>query len=372
MDRLRTQLKVYLDDLVATSQLPGYAIGVNMQGSEITLSGGRTAIDQARAPDPHTRFAVYSVTKAVTALAALRLVQEGRLALDGTVSDYLDGWSDPGKDSAITITHLISHTAGFTYGSRTGSVAEAYRRAGFIRTSPRSMQPLDMYREFSKLPRLYPPGEGWSYSLASDVLGWVLSEVTSATLAQALRREVFDPLGMGRTCLQSELAQDGDIATIYARGSSEWVSAEAAMADWGNVTAPQSGGASMVTTLCDIMKLASSYVRESPEYLSADLWKFAKSNLIPGGRSLRSGVLSPLPGRAVDGVGFGASVAVVIDGPAAGVPLSVGEVGWEGSTGCFFLANRELGLCCGFMSNVYPHGGMPWWSQLRRLIYQHA
>jgi CubicO group peptidase (beta-lactamase class C family) len=174
---------------------------------------------------------------------------------------------------------------------------------------------------------------------------------------------------MTEACLWTELHKDSDVATVLELRAGTWMPAVSAMTDWRDVAAPASGGAAMVTSLRGLIQLASAYVEENPQFLSPDLWRLARTNLVPHGASLRSGYLSPLPGRTIDGVGYGAGVAVVYDGAAAGIPHSLGEIGWEGSTGCFFLANPRLGLAAAFMTNRYPHSAMPWWRALRELIY---
>lgn len=369
---MRNEIAAYLEHLVSARTVPGCALAIESGDRHVAAFSGLAREQPAIPPGFDTRYAVYSITKAVTALAALRLVDQARLDLDTPVRACLDGWSDKSLDSEVRVSHLLSHTAGFTYGSRTGPVAEAYRRAGFLRSQPLSGCQRDIYATFSALPRLYAPGGGWSYSLASDVLGWVLSEVTGSSLAAVLRAEVFGPLNMTRSCLLSELDdQDLDVALVYEREQCGWRPSDSAMAGWADPGRPPSGGASLVTTLRDLMRLAGAYVSSSPGFLSRRLWRLATTNLLPNGGTLRTGILSPLPGRTVDGVGYGAGVAVVTDGMAGGIRESVGEVGWEGSTGCFFFANPGLDLCAAFMSNVYPHGSMPWWLELRRLIYRH-
>jgi CubicO group peptidase (beta-lactamase class C family) len=372
LSRLRSDITVYLEHLVATSTVPGCALAIKSGGQHVAGFAGLARDQPAILPGFDTRYAVYSITKAVTALAALRLVDRGRLDLDTPVSAYLEGWSDRCPDWEVKVSHLLSHTAGFTYGSRPGPVAEAYRRAGFMRSAPGSKSPRDIYSSFSALPRLYAPGQGWSYSLASDVLGWVLSEVSGSSLAAVLRTEVFDPLNMTGSCLLGELDGEGiDVAAVYEREGDRWRRSDSAMAGWADPDLPQSGGASMATTLRDLMRLASAYIGRNPEFLSLRLWRLVTTNMLPDGGSLRTGLLSPLPGRTVDGVGYGAGVAVVTDGVAGGIRESLGEAGWEGSTGCFFFANPRIDLCAAFMTNVYPHGSMPWWLKLRKMIYRH-
>jgi CubicO group peptidase (beta-lactamase class C family) len=372
VSRLHGDIAAYLEQLVSTQAVPGCALAIKAGGRDTAAVAGIARDSPTTAPGFDTRYAVYSITKAVTALAALRLVDQGRLDLDAPVRAYLDGWSEQRPDREVKVSHLLSHTAGFTYGSRSGPVAEAYRRAGFVRSQPASKSPRDTYSTFSALPRLYAPGQGWSYSLASDVLGWVLSEVSGSSLAAVLRAEVFGPLDMTRSCLLSELDGEGlDVAVVYERDKSRWRRSDTVMAGWANPEIPDSGGASMVTTLRDLMRLAAAYISRRPEFLSTSRWSLVTTNMVPNDGSLRAGLLSPLPGRTVDGVGYGAGVAVVTDGAVGGIRASRGEIGWEGSTGGFFFAHQGLDLCAAFMTNVYPHGGMPWWLELRRLIYRH-
>jgi CubicO group peptidase (beta-lactamase class C family) len=366
---LESVLRRYLTDLVREGVVPGCALELSAPGRRITLREGYGDLE-ARVPVlAETRFAVYSVTKAVTALAALRLVADRTLRLDGPVADHLPGWAD-GGNGTVRLIHLLSHTAGFTYGSRQGPVAEAYRAAGFVRNAPEGVTGQALYRRFSMLPRLFPPGRAWSYSLASDVLGWLLAEVRGQPLQGVLCAEVFEPLGMKDSLLMGDLDRDNSMAVVYGRGEAGgWQRAEPVMSDWGNPTAPQSGGGGLITTAADLHGLARAFAEQSETFLPPALWRCCTANHIPGGRDLRSGVLSPLPGRALRHVGYGLGIAVVLPARRGEPCLPPGEVGWEGSTGSFFFAVPSRQLSVAFLTHTYPFGELPCWRDVRRLVH---
>ena len=229
----------YLSCLVRSGQIPGYAFGLTAPGVEdFAAFGGLAKTTSATAPNPNTQFAVYSVTKSVTALAALRIIARGVLGWDTPVADILEGWVDPlsGHDyGPVRVSHLLTHSAGFSYGSRSSRISSAYRSAGFLRNAPQGLVGAALYRQFSSLPRLYPPGAGWSCSLASDVLGWVISAARGdVPLGRVMREEVFDALGMDHSCFLSEIDPDGDVASVYERDTEHrWRLSELAMSGWG-------------------------------------------------------------------------------------------------------------------------------------------
>ncbi|GHK01681.1 serine hydrolase [Streptomyces sp. Y2F8-2] len=369
---LESVLRRYLTDLVRGGVVPGCALELSAPSRRITLREGYADVEAGVPVLAETRFAVYSVTKVVTALAALRLVADRALRLDGPVADHLPGWVD-GGGGTVRLVHLLAHTAGFTYGSRQGPVAEAYRAAGFVRNAPEGVMGEALYRRFSMLPRLFPPGRAWSYSLASDVLGWVLAEVRGRPLQEVLRTEVFEPLGMRDSLLMGDVNRDFPVAVVYRRGETGgWQRAEPVMRDWGNPMAPQSGGGGLITTAADLHGLARALAEQPDTFLPRALWRRCTANHIPGGRDLRSGVLSPLPGRAVRHVGYGLGIAVVLPGHDGSPNLPPGEVGWEGSTGSFLFADPSRRLSVAFLTHAHPFGELPCWRDVRRIVYGYG
>ncbi|NED35605.1 serine hydrolase domain-containing protein [Streptomyces sp. SID8499] len=369
---LESVLRRYLTDLVREGVVPGCALELSAPGRHISLRAGCGDVEAGVPVSARTRFAVYSVTKAVTALAALRLVADRALRLDGPVADHLPGWVD-GSGGTVRLIHLLSHTAGFTYGSRQGPVAEAYRAAGFVLSAPEGVTGTALYRRFSMLPRLFPPGRAWSYSLASDVLGWVLTEVRGRPLREVLRAEVFEPLGMKDSSLMGDLDRGCPMAIVYRRGDpGGWQRAESAMLDWGSTTAPESGGAGLVTSAADLHGLARAFAEQPETFLPRELWQCCTTNHVPGGRDLRSGVLSPLPGRAQRHVGYGFGIAVVLPGAREQPDLPPGEVGWEGSAGSFFFAVPSRRLSVAFLTHTHPFGELPCWRDVHRLVHRHG
>ena len=213
---------------------------------------------------------IYSMSKPLVSVAALMLVDDGRLALDDPISAYLDEWKDeevrvhgggPARGK-ITVRHLLTHTAGFTYQfsipgvTEHEAVKELYRanRVGVDDISLRACADggrRDTLRAFvarlNGVPLVAQPGERFEYSVATDVLGAVIEGATSMTLGAFLKRAIFDPLGMHSTGFSLTEAQAPSLLPCYAYvAEGEWERAPppavSVLAGGGRDSAPGGGG----------------------------------------------------------------------------------------------------------------------------------
>ncbi|SDR43145.1 CubicO group peptidase, beta-lactamase class C family [Paraburkholderia fungorum] len=304
-----------------------------------------------------TLFRIASMTKPVTSVAILMLVEEDRLALDTPVSLWLPELSglsvlrdpagaldetDPLK-APITVLDLLTHRAGFAYHfTATGPLADAY--AATFNGFEAHGDPSAWLRRIAQLPLMFQPGSRWHYGVATDVLGVLIERVSGMSLADFFRTRIFEPLGMRDTAFWVPEAQLSRLAAAYnvdpATGR-RVVEDHAADSRWANPERFQSGGGGLVSTAQDYLQFAQLLLGrgrlDSTRLLSHRSVDLMRSNfLTPEQRRVLAF------GRPIwAGQGFGLGLSVV-DDPAQQLPLgyrSTGSFGWPGAYGTSWFAD---------------------------------
>ncbi len=218
------------------------AIGLG-QGGLRTISAGRLAIGVPEKVDRDTLWRIYSMTKPVTGMAAMLLIEDGVLGLDQPIHEILPqfremtvlkrpagplGDVEPAR-TAITIRHLLTHTAGLGYNIVSkGPIRDAYIASGInpglvtrlaIPSIVRS-EPARSFKAFAdnlaKLPLVYQPGTKWSYSVGLDLLGYIIELAAGMPFESFLKKRLFDPLGMTSSFFTVPKARAADLAFNYA------------------------------------------------------------------------------------------------------------------------------------------------------------
>jgi CubicO group peptidase (beta-lactamase class C family) len=230
-------LKPSLQRLVDEGKVPGGVALVVRHGkvASVTTFGYRDLAAKAPVTED-TIFAVASMTKPVTCVAVMTLVEQGKLGLDDPVGKYLPELNDlrvlgdarddtetelatvPAK-RPVTIRHLLSHTSGISYGVFTSTDARlrrAYDRAGVV--GPRHRTVADLVARLAEVPLAHQPGEGWTYGFSHDVLGRVIEVVSGQGFDLYLQERIFTPLEMRDTSFHVPEAKKDRVATIYDAG----------------------------------------------------------------------------------------------------------------------------------------------------------
>ena len=200
---------------VEDGRLPGWLVLVSRRGRIVHLATcGRRDLEADLPVELGTRFRIYSMTKPVTAVAAMQLYEQGAFALKDPVARFIPSFgdlrvyrhgpaSDPRTEPAtqpMRIWHLLTHTAGLTYGFHYAHpVDELYRAAGFEWVAPEGRDLAECCELWAGLPLLFEPGSEWNYSVASDVLGRVVEVVSGQPLDRFFQERIFGPLGMTDT-----------------------------------------------------------------------------------------------------------------------------------------------------------------------------
>jgi CubicO group peptidase (beta-lactamase class C family) len=327
-------------------------------------------------------FRLYSMTKPLTSVAAMMLVEEGRLQLTDPVSKYLPPLAkmevlvkdQEGKVSRepakrpITIHDLLRHTAGLAYGefSTIPEIKAAYREAGMLLPGVNTLTPEQFTSAIANVPLAHQPGTTWEYSMAVDVLGRVIEAVTDQRLSAFLEERLFRPLRMVDSGFDVPSAKWARIAE--ALPNDPITGQPNRMLDVKITPANDGGGSGGVSTAADYLRFCQMMLEggklDGRRYLSPTTVQWMASDHL-GARP--SSPFSPgVQLMGVEGYTFGLGFMVRQGAGLAGVPGSEGEYMWAGAGGTFFWIDPKEQLAVVYMAQT-PGGIRPFY---RRLIKQ--
>jgi CubicO group peptidase (beta-lactamase class C family) len=327
-------------------------------------------------------FRIYSMTKPVVSVAAMMLIEEGRLSLDEPISKYLPEFKDmkvgvesfdaatgaptfytvPAKRQ-ITVQDLLRHTSGLTYGSNAKTqVQKLYAQAG----TTSSKWVLDAFcKELAKLPLQYEPGTVWEYSHSVDVLGRVVEVVAGETLDRFLDQRIFRPLKMVDTGFSVPPEKQSRIAQPQVDPQTGKV---AELLDLSQPATFFAGGQGLVSTASDYLRFAQMLANggelDGVRILGSRMIAFMASDHVIGSGIARG--TNWIPGN---GYGFGLGFAVRKDVGQSEWPSSIGEFYWAGYAGTYFWIDPKEKLVPVYMSQE-PNRRQHYRVILRDLIYQ--
>ena len=340
-------------------------------------------------------FRIYSMSKPLVSIAAMILVEDGRMQLTDPISKFLPQFAKPQVSVAtkneignvsyetvpavrpIIVHDLLRHTAGLAYGEITNnpSVKEAYGKAGLFKPGvidyeQRDMTGAEQVERIAAIPLVHQPGTAWEYSMASDILGRVVEAVSGKRLGEFLQERLFDPLQMADSgfyvpaAKQSRLAQPLDVDATTGKPNR--------LIDVSQPPKNDSGGAGGVSTAMDYLRFAEMLrqggalngkrvlSRTTVEWIASDhLGTRITTAATPG--ELVLGTL---------GYTFGLGFMVRQQPGIAGVPGSQGEFMWAGYAGTFFWIDPKEQLVAVLMTQA-PSPNRPWYRrELKQLVYQ--
>jgi len=371
LGRIRSVLEA---DIVA-GKMPGGVLAIARRGKLAVLEtyGMRdTAAGVAMTAD--SIFNIASMTKPVTAVAALQLIEQGRLFADDPVATYFPQFSkmrvavldEAGQkivetvpaERQITLQDLMRHTSGLIYGGRGATAVHKLYPEGSGAAGAR-MTGAEFIEKLASLPLLHQPGKVWDYGFGLDVLGLVIEKVTGASLGQYLREHVFAPLGMDDT----GFLVPAEKAPRYAQGFNP--SDGPYLHDARTPLKFECGGACLASTATDYLRFALMLLNRGrfagERVLARKSVEYMISNHIDDDK-VENRIVVADPTRADYGFGLGLAVRT----KSGIVPMlgSVGEFNWPGAGGTNWWADPREDMAVVFMA-VTP-GPIRW--HYRRLI----
>jgi CubicO group peptidase (beta-lactamase class C family) len=360
--------------LVETGQLAGAAALVWRDGRiEEAAAVGRCDLISGLPVERDTIFRIASMTKPVTTVAALSMMDEGRFALDDPIADHApefskmrvlrapDGPLDQVDYAArpITFRDLLTHRSGVTYGDfHRGPIGHAYASA----LGPQIDNPLapdDWIARLATLPLVDQPGAGFRYGHSTDLLGFLLARAEGAPLSAVLERRIFSPLGMRDTSFTVAPSKRGRCAGLCGFDSEgrltplTSVPAGHALAERPEGMTFEAGGQGLWSTLDDYLVFARMLISDGPRLLRPETLAMMTSNqLSPDQRAATRLLGQPI---FASGHGYGMGVAVVLE-PEHADPLRCkggrGTIGWPGAYGGWWQADPSEGSVLIFLSHT--------------------
>ncbi|WP_163958629.1 serine hydrolase domain-containing protein [Sphingomonas insulae] len=389
------------DGYVRANKMPGIVAAIGSGDLPVTYPAAGRIADEATAPaaGPDSLWRIYSMTKPITGIAAMILIQDGKLRLDQPISDIFPAFArmrvltspDTSLDSVpaktpITVRHLLTHTAGLGYNvvSR-GPLLQQYEQKGILPGTynsdveevvrPTRPTSLSAFADrVATLPLIAEPGTQWSYSIGLDVLAAVIEKASGMPFEQFVQTRLFDPLKMTSSYWTVPAAQAGRLSTSYNfDGDVREPMDPGATSVWLQPPSFPYGGAGLVTSAHDydrfLHMLADEGTLDGARVLTPATVRLAMSNLLPAG--VPFGAVTP----SVDGkpgvpeAGFGAGGAIsLIDGPG-GFPAK-GTYGWPGAAGTFAFVDPVRKLRVTVMVNYFPGGKYPLRPDIDRSLQQ--
>jgi CubicO group peptidase (beta-lactamase class C family) len=305
-------------------------------------------------------FAIASMTKPITSVAVMQLVESGKVKLDEPAATYLpelatlkvlDGDTLRPPRSAVTVRQLLAHTSGFGYEFLSKPLFDQVA-AGKV---PSMLAAGDA---FLHAPLTFDPGEGWQYGISTDWLGRLVEKVSGQTLDAYLRQRVFEPLGMSDTYFNVPAEKQSRLARHYRRDKDGRFVEEQQPAP--SPVTFFSGGGGLYSTATDYLTFARALMADGQlgraRILSTESVALAGRNQI-GALPLRVQASlmpqlvkdGPLPGRPDKfGLGFAMNTSPIENGRGANT------LGWAGVHNTFFWIDRAKGVCAVVMMQVLP------------------
>ncbi|MFI9803438.1 serine hydrolase domain-containing protein [Streptomyces sp. NPDC052301] len=374
----------YVDE----GHLPGYLVALARGGrvAHLTTYGLRD-VAAGLPVERDTLWRIYSMTKPVTAVAVLMLAEEGRLSLDDPLDRHLPAFADPrvyeggsGADvrarpaaGPILIRHLLTHTAGLTFGFYHKHPVDAlYRESGLEYSVPPGADLAHTVEVYARMPLQFDPGTQWNYSVASNVLGRVVEVVSGQPLDAFFAERILRPLGMLDTGFHIRPEQAQRLAELYRETDDGGIEPVAGLPVHGR---PRflSGSGGLVSSAHDFHRFMEMLRRggelDGVRLLPAEAVARMTRNQLPGGAILRAFGAPVHQEAGNDGLGFGFNVSVVVDPSRTFAPSRAGTYGWTGAATTAFWVDPARDLTVQFLSQVRPRT-LKVFPELRRLVHE--
>jgi len=355
------------------------------------IARGRDAFTSVRQSNADSLYRIYSMTKPITGMAAMMLVDEGKIRLDQPVADILPAFAEMKVQKVydgpltpdnlepavrpITIRHLLTHTAGLGYGIvQEGPLSEAYREAGLVPGVVSRLETPGTFRgtpaesleafadRLAEMPLVYQPGTRWSYSVGLDLLGRIIEVVAGTPFDTFLHERILKPCGMGSTWFKVPSSEVYRLTANYLLAGGVLLPIDLPENSVFLDEPPfPFGGAGLVSTPRDydrfLRMLAGGGMIDGLPVMSPDAVRLGTSDLLPD---------TLVPGGGFAGNrGYGA-------GGVVGRGSEEGLYGWFGAAGTAGLVNVKTGLRSSLFTQYMPPDAYPVQDEFQASVAQDA
>ena len=395
IDRL-SRVEALLDGYLSEQKIAGYNCLISQHAEELAyFQNGLKDVARSKPIDRSTVFRIYSMTKPITSVAMMQLYEQGLFQLDDPVHHYIPEWKDlevfeagdatnytvSSAKQPMTIKDLFRHTAGLTYGfQHAHPVDEMYRNQG-ISSLVEGETLASMAKKMADIPLQFSPGTQWNYSVATDVLGYLVEIISGQPLDVYFQEHIFTPLGMHDTGFHIKPDQESRFAACYEyKPNSNEVGTHYGLQDdpegsrYLKRPSLLSGGGGLVSTIDDYYIFCKALLNKG-EYrgvriLGSKTVDFMARNHLPLNQDLAQMSQSRFNEAKSHGVGFGLGFSVVMDAAQSSVLCSEGEIAWGGMASTYFWIDFAEEIIVIFMTQLIPSGCYPIRNQLCATVYQ--
>jgi CubicO group peptidase (beta-lactamase class C family) len=379
LDRIGAHVQAkYLD----TGKLPFAALMIG-RGDEV-------AYEWASGVDYNAIFRIASMTKPVTSVAFMQLVEQGKVALSEPVAKYIPEFanlgvfvSGGGNQPFVTrpcatpmrLIDLLRHTSGLTYSFQERTpVDAAYRKTNLEHNVKNDAA--SFIGHLATIPLEFDPGSSWNYSVSTDVLGVIIERISGQSLGTYFSEHVFEPLGMTDTGFRVPADQTHRLPESYVfHPTKRMEKYDPAGADsaWAKGWNFESGGGGLSSSIADYHRfcrmLLNGGALDGVQIIGPKTLELMTANHLPGGGDLTQHSKSLFSEAENAGAGFGLGFGVTIDPPASMLPGSKGEFYWGGMFSTAFLVDPVEDLIMVFMTQLMPSSTYPIRREIRTMMY---
>jgi CubicO group peptidase (beta-lactamase class C family) len=346
---------------------------------------GQMDLERGKAMADDAIFRIYSMSKPITSIALMQLYERGMFQLNDPVHRVIPSWRDQqvyvtgegehmelkAPATAMTFRHLLSHTAGLSYGATAHPVDKLYRANRVRRDQGETLQ--TFVDKLSNVPLHFAPGERWLYSYATDVCGHLVEALADQPLDEYFDENIFQPLGMSDTAFHVEASKLDRFAANYERAADKSLKLldDPQKSSYQEKPSFFSGGGGLTGTTADYLRFGEMLRCEGrldgERIIGSRTLDLMTRNHLKGG-DLSTMAVGSFSETAYDGVGFGLGFAMSLDEVATG-SMGSGDYYWGGAASTIFWVDPDEDLVVVFMTQLMPSATFNFRGQLKNIIY---
>ena len=380
--RLRKLDQVMTDRYVGGGYLPGLLTMVWRKGQLAHVgASGHMDLERDKPMREDAIFRIYSMSKPITSVALMMLVEEGLLGLDDAVFTHIPSFRSLGvyqsgmptllanqppqfitsrPERHMKVVDLVTHTSGLTYGFMMRTAVDAAYRKAKVNAFDTEGGLDGMIDQLAQIPLEFSPGARWNYSVSIDVMGYLVQKLSGMSFGEFLRERLFKPLGMNDTAFYCPPEKLDRFCSCYQPGDGGRglkLQDDAGKSPFAAPPKLEAGGGGLVSTAHDYMRFCRMMLNggtlDGVQILSPKTVQLFSLNHLPEGRDLVS--MAP-PGAfsesGYDGIGFSIGCGVNVDVAKTRLPGSTGEYFWGGAASTAFWIDPKEDLTVVFMTQV--------------------
>lgn len=384
LNNITLKMQEYVDNKNA----PGFTTLVSRKGKVVHFETcGYRDVEKALPVEKDTIFRIYSMTKPITSIALMQLYEKGKFQLYDPVKKYIPEYGNTKvfsgmgimgqelveQEQPMTIHHLLTHTAGLSYGFFYDNPIEEMYRQSVFRSSDITLE--DKIKQMAQLPLIFQPGTKWNYSIATDVCGYLVEVISGMPFEEYLQENIFNPLGMVDTAFHIPEDKLDRFATLYQSNFMDGSfhvftgTPHIPLKDYSKPSLAPSGGGGLISTTEDYLKFCLMLLnngeyegtriigRKTLEYMTVN---HLKPDLLPFSLGTNTSY----------GEGFGLGFSVIMEPAQTGVMNSVGTYEWGGAAATKFWVDPQEEITCVLMTQLMDNFTIPFQSDFRVLTYQ--